>query len=180
MKINKQAIKRKKERKKVKQTSWTGLLWSFGFTNSVTPNFLAVFRKYICIYIVMSDKPMIKESWIVKILDFYLCCFSSYLPSSNLLGFKSTPMIREAPEIRAPSAAWNMRINSYHFNQQIKKIKKNQILQQGQQLPIQKQQRLIPLLVLQHLKLHQDLFFYIYIYVDRHKNKIKLLDSLCP
>lgn len=27
------------------QTSCTGLLWSFGFTNSVTPNFFAVERK---------------------------------------------------------------------------------------------------------------------------------------
>jgi hypothetical protein len=26
----------------VELTSWTGLSWSFGFTNSVTPNFLAV------------------------------------------------------------------------------------------------------------------------------------------
>jgi hypothetical protein len=29
----------------------------------------------------------------------------SGLPSSNLLEFKSTPIILEAPEIRAPSAA---------------------------------------------------------------------------
>lgn len=144
---------------------------------------------------------MIKESWIVKILDFYLCCFSSYLPSSNLLGFKSTPMIREAPEIRAPSAAWNMRIN--YWNTQFKRyrgvwyiyththiyiywiISFQSTEEENQEksnltarptAPNPKTATVDPFVGFATFIVAPRPFFFLY----RHKNKIKLLDSLSP
>ena len=78
-----------------KQTCCTGFLWSFGFTNSVQPNFLA--EKWSKRWVTWHIKKQNKMTYSVR---------STVLsPSSNLLGFRSTPMILDAPAILAPSAA---------------------------------------------------------------------------